>query len=141
MHWIVIHVDSFQCQITLEVLLICWNLLVVEYYWIWVPITYEDEYCSNPPPQGHWWTRSNSIYFSITFRNYITTLNFHMHFTCVVHSIAHKYLSTILTYTSFIYSLVLCIYRIQFTFRFAVTISILSDCNCYCSWWHKWHIN
>ena len=29
-----------------------------------------------------------------------------MHFTCVVHSIAHKYLSTILTYTSFIYSLV-----------------------------------
>ena len=115
----------------------CWLLNIIEFEYL----TYEDEYCSNPLPQGHWWTRSNSIYFSITFRNYITTLNFHMHFTCVVHSIAHKYLSTILTYTSFIYSLVLCIYRIHFTFRFAVTISILSDCNCYCSWWHKWHIN
>ena len=117
----------------------CWLLNIIEFEYL----TYEDEYCSNPLRlQGHWWTRSNSIYFSITFRNYITTLNFHMHFTCVVHSIAHKYLSTILTYTSFIYSLVLCtIYRIQFTFRFAVTISILSDCNCYCSWWHKWHIN
>ena len=58
----------------------CWLLNIIEFEYL----TYEDEYCSNPPPQGHWWTRSNSIYFSITFRNYITTLNFHMHFTCVV---------------------------------------------------------
>ena len=115
----------------------CWILLNLSTYNIWRWVLQQPP----PPSRTLWWTRSNSIYFSITFRNYITTLNFHMHFTCVVHSIAHKYLSTILTYTPFIYSLVLCIYRIQFTFRFAVTISILSDCNCYCSWWHKWHIN